>query len=96
MKRSREAKKQQHTTQQVRQRVRTRSRSAVRQQRPKAEEINTAQYWMRCPRCGLGLIETVKGPISTERCTACGAVWADREDVERAWSEGTPELFKPF
>jgi len=93
MKRSSEAKTQQRPAPK---RAR-RSRSAGRQEkRSVVEGVGPDRYWMRCPRCGLGLIETVKGTIRTERCTACGAVWADPRDVVRAWGDETPDLFKPF
>lgn len=97
MKRTNEAKKQQSPAPKRAQRTGSRSRPAGRQEkRAGGEGIGPERYWMRCPRCGLGLIETVKGSIKTERCTACGAVWADPQDVERAWGDGIPEPFKPF
>jgi hypothetical protein len=97
MKRSSEAKKQQTPAPKRTQRTSSRSRPAGRQaKRSAAEGVGPDRYWMICPRCGLGLIETVKGAIRTEKCTACGAVWADPEDVGRSWGEDVPEVFKPF
>jgi len=94
MKRSNEAKISQSPAPK---RASSRSRSAGGQaKRSAGEGVGPDRYWMRCPRCGLGLIETVKGAIRTERCTACRAVWADPEDVGRAWGKDAPDVFKPF
>lgn len=97
MKRSGEARKQDIAAPKRKQRDRGRTGPADRQNsRSSGEGGGSDRYWMVCPRCGLGLIETVNGPIRTERCTACGAVWADPEVVKRSWGSGMPSLFKPF
>lgn len=97
MKRSSEARKQYNAAPKRKQRVCVRTGQADRQMsRGSGEGGGADRYWMVCPRCGLGLIETVNGPIRTERCTACGAVWADPEDVKRSWGSGMPSLFMPF
>ncbi len=75
--------------------VRHRNRAAG--ESPAEDRVSSGaqdRFWMLCPRCGMGLIETVTGTITTERCTACGAVWADRHDVERLPEKDTLVAFK--
>lgn len=97
MKRSGEARKQQSSAPKRKRTARSSARPAGgKTKRTSGEGAAQQRYWMRCPRCGMGLIESVNGTIGTERCTACAAVWADPEDVERRWDDGTPDLFKPF
>jgi len=94
MKRSQTAKKQGKPSLKVKrpQQTKTSPSAAPKQRQAAAGEVE--RYWMLCPRCGLGLIETVSGPIKVERCTACGRVWADRRDVERLSEQDALAVFK--
>ena len=94
MPRTEEAKKYSKPSKKAGSRKPARSGSVRQGKRRQPVEGEERHYWMRCPRCGLGLIETVKGHITTERCTACTAVWADPEDVKGSPEADTKEVFK--
>lgn len=94
MKRTQAVKKQSKPSPKETRRTRSRAGGDETRKRTHEAEGDSSRFWMRCPRCGLGLIETVHGAITTERCTACGAVWADRRDVEKMSEDEGAEVFR--
>jgi Zn-finger nucleic acid-binding protein len=38
-------------------------------------------YWMKCPKCGMDLIEIDYKNIKVDKCTACEGVWFDTGEI---------------
>ena len=39
-------------------------------------------HYMRCPKCGMELIEINYNGIHTDKCSECGGVWLDAKEFE--------------
>ncbi|PWB67626.1 MAG: hypothetical protein C3F14_01575, partial [Deltaproteobacteria bacterium] len=42
------------------------------------------QHFMRCPKCGMQLVEVDYKSLKLDRCTACDGVWLDAGELEAA------------
>lgn len=47
-------------------------------QKKKAKET----HWMKCPKCGMDLIEVDYKQIKVDKCSACDGVWLDAGELE--------------
>lgn len=50
-----------------------------REEREKLKQL----HWMRCPKCGMELQETVFKGVRIDRCTSCNGVWLDNGELEQ-------------
>jgi Zn-finger nucleic acid-binding protein len=41
-------------------------------------------YWMKCPKCGISLIEVEYKKIKVEKCSHCQGVWFDAGELDAA------------
>ncbi len=41
-------------------------------------------HFMRCPKCGMDLIEVDYKSLKVDRCSACDGVWLDAGELEAA------------
>lgn len=41
-------------------------------------------HFMRCPKCGMQLVEVDYKTLKLDRCTACDGVWLDAGELEAA------------
>ena len=39
-------------------------------------------HWMKCPKCGMDLIEIDYKHIKVDKCSACDGVWLDAGELE--------------
>ncbi len=39
-------------------------------------------HYMRCPKCGMELIEIIYNGIHTDKCSECGGIWLDAGEFE--------------
>ena len=56
-------------------------------------------HFMRCPKCGMQLVEIDYRTIKIDRCTACDGVWLDAgelEEISRFDSSGMGKFFSIF
>jgi acetyl-CoA carboxylase beta subunit len=56
-----------------------------KQKRLAEEEKRKAKdlHWMKCPKCGMNLIEVDYKAIKVDKCSACDGVWLDAGELER-------------
>ncbi len=48
-----------------------------------AEKIKLKElHYMRCPKCGMELIEINYNGIHTDKCSECGGIWLDAGEFE--------------
>ncbi len=48
-----------------------------------AEKIKLKElHYMRCPKCGMELIEISYNGIHTDKCSECGGIWLDAGEFE--------------
>jgi hypothetical protein len=40
------------------------------------------QHWMRCPKCGMELLEIHHSGHTVEQCSACRGLWLDAGELE--------------
>lgn len=45
----------------------------------KAKEL----HWMKCPKCGMNLVEIDYKNIKLDKCSACEGVWLDAGELEQ-------------
>ncbi|OGW46529.1 MAG: hypothetical protein A2078_06455 [Nitrospirae bacterium GWC2_57_9] len=65
------------------------------EQGEKAREL----HWMKCPKCGMGLIEIDYKHIKVDKCSACEGIWLDAgemEQVAKMDKGGLDKLFSVF
>lgn len=65
------------------------------QEKKKLREL----HYMRCPKCGMELIETDYKTIKVDRCSECDGVWLDAgelEAVSKLEKSGLDKLFGVF
>lgn len=56
-------------------------------------------HFMRCPKCGMQLVEIDYRTIKIDRCTACDGVWLDAgelEEISRFDASGMGKFFSIF
>jgi uncharacterized protein len=41
-----------------------------------------ALHYMKCPKCGMGLIEMDYRDIKVDKCSACEGVWLDAGELD--------------
>ena len=39
-------------------------------------------HYMRCPKCGMQLIEIYYNGVHTDKCSGCGGIWLDTGEFE--------------
>lgn len=44
---------------------------------------------MRCPRCGMELVEIEYRGVTIDKCTACAGIWLDAGELERIMSDAS-------
>ncbi len=49
-------------------------------------------HHMRCPKCGMQLIEIYYNGIHTDKCSECGGIWLDVGEFETL-SKAEPSIF---
>ncbi len=49
-------------------------------------------HYMRCPKCGMPLIEIYYNGIHTDKCSECGGIWLDVGEFETL-SKSEPSIF---
>ncbi len=53
-------------------------------------------HYMKCPKCGMGLVEVEYRGILVDRCSECLGIWLDRGEFESVSQLGKPILDKLF
>lgn len=53
-------------------------------------------HYMRCPKCGMQLVEIDYRSIKIDRCSACDGVWLDAGELETVSRLDTPVKDKFF
>ncbi len=53
-------------------------------------------HYMRCPKCGMKLIQIDYKGIKIDRCSACGGVWLDDGELEVVSKLEKPNLVRFF
>ena len=66
--------------------------------RLKAEEKNRLKelHYMRCPKCGMELIEVDYKHIKIDKCSECDGLWLDAGEIEMISKLEKPGLSKLF
>jgi uncharacterized protein len=59
------------------------------------QRLQTLHY-MRCPKCGMQLVEIDYRGIKIDRCTACDGVWLDAGELEQIAKLDVPLMNKFF
>lgn len=72
-----------------------------KQKKLAAEEKRRAKelHYMKCPKCGMDLIEIVYKSIRIDKCSACNGVWLDAGELEAVAGmdkTGLDRLFSVF
>lgn len=70
----------------VRMEFETRKKAEEEKQKRLAEEEKRKAkdlHWMKCPKCGMSLIEIDYKTIKVDKCSACDGVWLDAGELER-------------
>jgi len=53
-------------------------------------------HFMRCPKCGMQLVEIDYRTIKIDRCTSCDGVWLDAGELEEIAGFDAPVMSKFF
>jgi hypothetical protein len=56
-------------------------------------------HYMKCPKCGMGLIEIDYKSTKIDKCSGCGGIWLDAgelETVSQLEKTGLDKLFSVF
>ncbi len=74
---------------------------AESQKKLAAEEKNRLRelHYMRCPKCGMELVEIDYQSIMVDKCTKCEGIWLDAgefESVSKLEKSGIDKLFSVF
>ncbi|HLE40285.1 MAG TPA: zf-TFIIB domain-containing protein [Nitrospirota bacterium] len=65
------------------------------EQKRKAKDL----HWMKCPKCGMELIEIDYKHIKVDKCSHCDGVWLDAGEMETVATmdkTGLDKLFSVF
>lgn len=68
----------------------------VRIRRQDAGRKPKIHYRMRCPKCALGLVEILAGPVHREKCTTCSFIWHDTAELMRIAKNDRTGFFQIF
>ncbi len=49
------------------------------EEKKKAREL----HWMKCPKCGMNLVEIDYKSVKIDKCSACQGVWLDAGELEQ-------------
>jgi hypothetical protein len=69
-----------------------RSRKIAEEERESLKEL----HFMRCPKCGMQLVEIDYRGIKIDRCTSCDGVWLDAGELEEISGFDAPVMSKFF
>ena len=69
-----------------------RVRKIAEEERESLKEL----HFMRCPKCGMQLVEIDYRGIKIDRCTACDGVWLDAGELEEISGFDAPVMSKFF
>jgi hypothetical protein len=69
-----------------------RARKIAEDERESLKEL----HFMRCPKCGMQLVEIDYRGIKIDRCTACDGVWLDAGELEEISGFDAPVMSKFF
>jgi hypothetical protein len=69
-----------------------RARKIAEEERESLKEL----HFMRCPKCGMQLVEIDYRGIKIDRCTACDGVWLDAGELEEISGFDAPVMSKFF
>jgi hypothetical protein len=69
-----------------------RSRKIAEEERESLKEL----HFMRCPKCGMQLVEIDYRGMKIDRCTACDGVWLDAGELEEISGFDAPVMSKFF
>lgn len=69
-----------------------RARKIEQEERQSLQEL----HFMRCPKCGMQLVEIDYRGIKIDRCSACDGVWLDAGELEEISRFETPVMSKFF
>jgi hypothetical protein len=69
-----------------------RARKIAEEERESLKEL----HFMRCPKCGMQLVEIDYRGIKIDRCTACDGVWLDVGELEEISGFDAPVMSKFF
>jgi len=63
---------------------RRRSLALAREEQLRAEErrLLKERHWMRCPKCGMELLEIEHLGHKVDQCSACRGLWLDAGELE--------------
>ena len=50
-------------------------------------------HWMKCPKCGHDMEETILESIQVDTCTFCKGVYFDRDEIESLLMRKTQQRF---
>ena len=64
----------------------------AKEQKKRAKEL----HWMKCPKCGMDLIEIDYKGINVDKCSACEGVWLDAGELEQVAKMDKSSLDKLF
>ena len=53
-------------------------------------------HWMKCPKCGMNLLEIDYKNIKIDKCSHCDGVWLDAGELEQVTSMDKTALDKLF
>ena len=67
-------------------------RALSEEQRKRSQELHR----MKCPKCGMELIEIDYRGLLVDRCSACLGIWLDAGELETLSKMGKPILDKLF
>jgi hypothetical protein len=68
------------------------ARKIAEEERESLKEL----HFMRCPKCGMQLVEIDYRGIKIDRCTACDGVWLDAGELEEISGFDAPVMSKFF
>ena len=69
-----------------------RARKIAEEERESLKEL----HFMRCPKCGMQLVEIDYRGIKIDRCTTCDGVWLDAGELEEISGFDAPVMSKFF
>jgi len=60
------------------------SEAEKRRQLTEAEQKAAQElHWMKCPKCGMSLLEVEYRKIKVDKCSYCGGIWLDAGEMEQ-------------
>lgn len=62
-----------------------RERQLKEEERRRLREL----HYMRCPKCGMVLVEIDYREVKIDKCTSCAGIWLDSGELERIVADTT-------